>query len=279
MKMFFKYTVPCMVLALAFTSCYDTMDDKAVIDGKYEIFDDPTVAMVSAEATTYETADVSGVVSDLENVQEFGFQVSADETFANSTNYISEDATVEFAAELSDLSEQTTYYVRAYVFTKTGHTVYSEATTFTTPVAPFFDIDGEYTAIDYAHTAPTSYTQSGGSYSMYISFVEGSETEVEIYNLWDGDETMIGVYDAETSTITVPTGQNLYEYPGYGYVIANAVNDAMTGYQDAIVFKFTSLGGLMETGIYQAYLPAASYSFGFLHTSMKRVADTDTDIR
>ena len=90
---------------------------------------------------------------------------------------------------------------------------------------------------------------------------------------------MIGVYDAETSTITVPTGQNLYEYPGYGYVIANAVNDAMTGYQDAIVFKFTSLGGLMETGIYQAYLPAASYSFGFLHTSMKRVADTDTDIR
>ncbi len=273
MKMFFRYTVPCMVLALVLSGCNDLMDDKAVIDAKNEILDNPTIAMVSAEAATYETATVSGVVSDLENVQEFGFQLSADETFANSTNYISEDVTAEFAAELTGLSEQTTYYVRAYVFTKTGHTVYSETTTFTTPSAPFFDIDGYYIAVDYEHTDPTSYTQSGASYYMSIQFVEGSETEVEIYNLWGGNEMMMGVYDAATSTITVPTGQNLYYYDGYGYVIANAVNDAMTSFQDAIIFKFTSLGGLMETGIYRAYLPAASHSFGFLHTSMKRVED------
>lgn len=270
MKMFLRHAVPCTILALALTSCNDLMDDKAVIDAKYETLDYPTIAMASAEAETYESALVSGVVSDLENVQELGFQVSADETFANSTNYISNDVNTEFKAGITGLSEKTTYYVRAYVFTKTGHTVYSEAATFQTPNAPLFEINGIYTAVDYEYSSQTSsFIKSDESYSMSISFVEGSDTEVEIYNLWDGGETMIGVYDAETSTITVPTGQNLYYYDGYGYVIANAVNDAITNYQDAIIFKFTSLGGLMETGIYQAYLPAAEYSFGFMRTSMK----------
>lgn len=269
MKMFFRYTFPCMVIALVLFGCNDIMEDKAVIDAKYEALDNPTIAMASAEAETYESALVSGVVSGLENVQELGFQLSTDETFANSMNYISNDVNTGFKAGLTGLSENTTYYVRAYVFTKTGHTVYSEAATFKTPNAPFFEIDGVYTAVDYKHSSPTSYNKSDATYSMSISFVEGSETEVEIYNLWDGGETMMGVYDAEASTITVPTGQNLYNYPGYGYVIANAVNDAMTNYQDAIVFKFKSLGGLMETGFYEAYLTAATHSFGFMRTSMK----------
>lgn len=275
MKKFFKYMIPCLAFALSLTSCNDTMDDKAAIDAQYENLENPTVAMASAAASSYEKAVASGILSDLENVQEVGFQVSTDEAFSTYKNYVCAEVAAEFTAELTGLEEKTTYYVRAFVFTKTGQTILGEATTFTTPKAPYYDVDGTYTAVDYAHSSATVYEQDGNPYTMTISFAEGSDTEVEIFNLWGGGETMMGVYDPEAATITVPTGQNLYNYPDYGYVIANAVNNAMSNYQDDIIFKFTSLGGLMVTGIYQAYLPAADYSFGFIHTSMKHNDDAE----
>ena len=274
MKKLFKYMIPCVAMALSLTSCSDTMDDKAAIDAKYEKLELPAIAVASAVADSYMAGTAEGTLSDVENAQEVGFQVSTDETFATYVTFISDEVATEFGVELSDLEEKTTYYVRPYVFTKTGQTICGTATSFTTPGAPIVDIIGSYTALDYTHTSPSENEAGGGSYTVTVSYATGSTTEVEIFNLWDGGETLSGVYDAETSTITIPTNQNLYYYDdSYGYVIARAVNDSMTSYQNAIVLKFTPLGGLLETGLYAAYLPSASYSFGILHTSMKHNID------
>ena len=252
MKKFFIYMIPCLALALSLSSCNSTMDDKAVIDARYENLNNPTIAMGTAIAANYETGIATGSISDLENVHEVGFQVSSDEAFTDSKSYTSEEVTAEFSANLTGLEEKTTYYVRAYVFTKSGHTVYSESTTFTTPETPVYGVEGSYTAEDYKY-AETGFELDGVPYIVTITFAEGSDTEVEIFNLWNGGETMMGVYDAETSTITVPGEQTLYEDPDYGTIIALPIDDELSGYQDDIILKFTSRGGLMVTGNYQIY--------------------------
>ena len=271
MKKFFIYMIPCLAFALSLTSCNDTMDDKAVIDAKYENLDNPTIAMATAVASSYETATATGSISDLANAHEVGFQVSTDETFAISKNYPSEEVAAEFSANLTGLKEKTTYYVRAYVFTKSGRTIYSESTTFTTPKIPIYDVDGSYTAEDYEY-GEDGFVVSGKPYTMTITFAEGSDTEVEIFNLWGGGETLMGVYDAEKGTITIPGNQALCEDPDYGTVIAKPINDGITDYQDDIILKFTSLGGLIVTGNYQAYYVDYG-SAGVFYTSMKHNDD------
>ena len=272
MKKIFKYMIPCMAFALSLTSCNETMDDKAKIDAQYDTMEAPAIAMASAAATAYDKATVTGTVLDLENVQEVGFQVATDAQFSSFDSYVSDEVATTFTAEITDLQEKTTYYVRSYVFTKTGKIAVSEATSFTTPKAPIYDIDGTYTVTEY--NASTG--EAGAStYQMTVTFDESNPSKVYIYNLWDGDETMTGVYDAETNTISVPSNQNIYYYPGYGYVIARGVNDAITAYVNKITFTFTPLGGTMVSSIMQAYLTAASYSFGFFYVSMKHNDDVE----
>ena len=265
MKKIFKYLIPCMAFALALTSCNETMDDKAVIDGKYESFDIPEFSVSSAAAMNYESALLTGAVSDLDNVQEVGFQVATDAQFTNAQIVTCEEVSALFSAEIEGLTEKTTYYARAYVFTKTGVTLYSEATSFTTPKAPIYSIDGAYTVTEYdANTGEVN-----GTYQMNVTFDGTNPNKVYISNIWDGGETIQGVYDEATNTISVPTNQNIYYYDGYGYVIARGVNDAITAFVNKITFTFTPLGGTMVSSIMQAYLPAASYSFGFFYVSMK----------
>ncbi len=45
----------------------------------------------------------------------------------------------------------------------------------------------------------------------------------------------------------------MYEDPDYGTIIALPIDDELSGYQDDIILKFTSRGGLMVTGNYQIY--------------------------
>ena len=276
MKKFYKYMIPCVALALSLTSCNSTMDDKAAIDAQYENLDDPTIAMGTAIAASYETAVATGSLSDVENVQEVGFQVSADETFTTSENYPSETVAANFTAELTGLSELSTYYVRAFVFTKTGKTFYSEATTFTTPEAQIFDVIGSYTAIDYELSDEMEF-EPGTPYTVTIAFADGSDTEVEISNLWNGGETIMGVYDPESSTITVPTGQLLYDDPDYGDVTAMALNDDITDYQDDIVFTFKPVGGTMVSGFIQALIVNLGASYGIFYVDLKHNPDNSSE--
>lgn len=270
MKKFFKYLIPCMAVALSLTSCNETMDDKAVIDSRYETLDNPTVALASAEAIDYENAILTGTILSTENAQEVGFQLSTDAQFSDVTVYLADEVATTFTAEVSGLTEKTTYYVRSYVFTKTGITIVSEASSFTTPKAPYYNVNGTYTVVDY--DAKTGAVASD-PYTMSVTFADGSNTEVEIYNLWDGGYTIVGEWDAEKSTITVPTDQLIYVHPTYGDVWASGINSSISAYTDYITFTFTTLGGVMQSSFWQAYVPAAGGGFGIFYVSMKHNDD------
>ena len=134
MKKLFKYMIPCVAMALSLTSCSDTMDDKAAIDAKYEKLELPAIAVASAVADSYMAGTAEGPLSDVENAQEVGFQVSTDETFATYVTFISDEVATEFEVELSDLEEKTTYYVRAFAVSVIG-TSYSDPVTIVTKSA------------------------------------------------------------------------------------------------------------------------------------------------
>lgn len=271
MKKIFKYIIPCLTFALVMASCNDTMDDKAAIDALYDNLEDPIVLVSSAEADTYETGVAYGSLEDLTNAYEVGFQVSTDASFADYVSFVCDEVANSFSAELSGLEELTTYYVRSYVFTKTGKTLYSQAISFTTPKAPIYEIDGTYTVEEFNMESG----ESGGTYQMEVYFDEENPNKVYLYNLWDGGEVITGVYNATANTITVPTQQVIYQYPGVGPVYAMSVNNAMTATTSSTTFTFTPLGGTMVSGIMAAYLPAADYLFGYFAVSMKHNDDVE----
>ena len=159
------------------------------------------------------------------------------------------------------MEEQTTYYVRSYVFTKTGIAVYSEATSFTTPRSPIFDIEGTYTASTSLLDFKTYEFGPGYSNKVTISYVEGSKTEINITNLYDEGETVIGSYDAETGEITIPSGQLVMNDAEYGPIVIAGLDNELK-FTDEVTLKFTKLGGKIDafmwglamTGDYQGYV-------------------------
>ena len=67
-----------LAAATLFTSCWDTMDDKASIDAAYNSESQITstgVTLTSATVKSYKRIDLVGSVSNLENVTEMGFMV------------------------------------------------------------------------------------------------------------------------------------------------------------------------------------------------------------
>lgn len=264
MKKLFKYVIPCLAVTFMMTSCYSTMDDKASIDAQFAQYANPVVNQAVASATTFETGTATASVGSLENVQEVGFQLSTDASFSSYDTYVCEEVSESFSTSFEGLEEQTTYYVRSYAFTKTGLTVYGEATSFTTPRSPIFDIEGTYTASTSLLDFKTSEFGPGYSNKVTISYVEGSKTEINITNLYDEGETVIGSYDAETGEITIPSGQLVMTHDTYGpFVIVGLDNEL--NFTDEVTLKFTKLGGKIDafmwglamTGDYQGYVWAA----------------------
>ena len=58
MKNIFKTLIPCLVLALGVSSCYDEMDDKATVDAQYALATTPTVALSSAAADDHSSVSI-----------------------------------------------------------------------------------------------------------------------------------------------------------------------------------------------------------------------------
>ena len=264
MKKLFKYVIPCLAVTFMMTSCYSTMDDKASIDAQFAQYANPVVNQAVASATTFETGTATASVGSLENVQEVGFQISTDASFSSYESIVCEEVSESFSASFSGLKEETTYYVRSYAFTKTGLTVYGEATSFTTPKSPIFDIEGTYTASTSLLDFKTYEFGPGYSNKVTISYVEGSKTEINITNLYDEGETVIGSYDAETGEITIPSGQLVMNDAEYGPIVIAGLNNELK-FTDEVTLKFTKLGGKIDafmwglamTGDYQGYVWAA----------------------
>jgi len=246
MKNYYKYIIPCLAITLLFSSCYDTMDDKASIDALYETLTNPVVNATTATAETYQTATATGSVATLENVQEVGFQISTDSSFGKYETVTCEEVSQEFTAEFSGLEEKTTYYVRSYAFTKTGITVYGETTTFTTPKSPIFDIEGTYTATTYQLNWDDYNFYPGYTNKVTIAYVEGSTTEIKITNLYDEGETVVASYDAETGKIVIPSGQLVMTHPDYGDITITGFDENLD-FTDEIELQFTPLGGKIDS--------------------------------
>ena len=75
MKNIFKTLIPCMVLAVGFTGCYDEMDDKASddvtnYDGDYVVDEKARTATLTARGTE-KAESYFGIenLSDAENIQ------------------------------------------------------------------------------------------------------------------------------------------------------------------------------------------------------------------
>lgn len=257
MKNIFKTLIPCLMLALGMSSCYDEMDDKATIDAKYALANTPTVTMSGAAANDHASATVSASISSIDGVVESGFMVASSSDFSNAKAYIVENAT-SISTTLEGLAEATTYYVKAYAFLGDGRLAYSEVSNFTTLEAPSYELAGTYTATDYD-------ASTGEADATYEITVEVNGSEVKITNIWDGGETVVGTYDAETQTVTIPTKQVITVHSSYGDVWMMALDNSAS-YIDTITCKFTPKGGFFQTGYWEA-LCSAGY-FGRYWTEM-----------
>ena len=164
-------------------------------------------------------------------------------------------------------TELTTYYVRAYAVTKTAGTIVSDVQSVTTPKAPIFPIDGMYIATEWDYNQDTGEWDNGGQYEMAVTFDESDPTIVNITNIWDGGMTIQGQYDAAKGIVLVPNMQVIYVHAKYGDVWIRGVNSAVTAYTSAVQFKFTALGGKMESTPMGAICAAGS--FGYFYVTME----------
>lgn len=266
MRKLFLSICACAAMVLGLSSCNDTMDDKADVEAGWTVLPAPT-ATVAVSATTFSDATITLVASDTVNIAEYGVQYATSEDFSDgvfsAAETISKDA-VEIS--ISNLAEKTKYYIRPYVITLNGNTVFGDAVTTTTPAAPIFSLEGIYTALDYSMDDNYDFVPGDGTYEVTVAFAEGSTTAVSITNLWDGGETIVGTYDSETGLITVASDQAVMEHPNYGTCYEFGVDDNLEE-MDNMTLKFTSLGGSLVSGYYGVYCSAGS--FGISYTSMK----------
>ena len=170
---------------------------------------------------------------------------------------------IPFTVNASNLNENTTYYVRTYAVTANSGIVTSESKTIKTPVAPVYSIDGTYTAIQYDAQGK----EEPESYKVQINYVAGSETSVEIFNIFNGGQKITGTYNKADGTLVIPTDQIVMLHPSYGEVLMKGVDDAIENYTKTISCSFTAKGGTLITGNWQASCSAGS--FGFFYLSMK----------
>lgn len=124
---------------------------------------------------------------------------------------------------------------------------------------------GVYSATEYdAETGEIT-----GSYDVTVSFVNGSETEVELTNFWDVGMTVSGVYDKTTGVVTIPTNQVIYVHPAYGEVAMVAVNDAISANTTAVTCRFTAKGGFLNTSTWGAICSAGSFGYFYVQMAHK----------
>ena len=270
MKNIFKTLIPCLVLAVGFTGCYDEMDDKASIDAKYELANVPTVSLSNANAIDYASASVAASLSSVEGVVEAGFMVAANADFSGAKLYAASAVSSSFEQALAGLAEQTTYNVKAYAYLGDGRMVFSEASSFTTPQAPALSAEllsgKSYTA------NVTSYFGDVFTFNVTLVADAADPNKIWIHNLdpyfasygytaENGYNIFEGVLDVENETITIAQGQKI----GYGgvalVVFDNADPDAAAGYSDLVIkvinkgaaLKVENAFGFNEGGFYDLF--------------------------
>lgn len=195
----------------------------------------PTVTTTSATNITATTADITCAITTDggATISERGvvYSTSPNPTTADSKKVVSGTSS-PYVAELTDLTDSTTYYVRAYATNSAG-TSYGNSITFQTSQTP---------------SAPTVVTGEAANTTDITSEFNGSEVTL------DGTETVFerGIVFSDTETtpttdhrrIVAPTaGLGMYSLGMTGlepettyYVRAYAINSIGTGYGEVVTF-------------------------------------------
>lgn len=257
MKNIFSKSI-AIFAAILMVSCNDVMDDKSVIDASFLQLPAPEITAV-AEALDYQSVKATVTVSDSTFVQEVGilFVDGKDSSYVASKNVLTvSEVTVE------KLEELTTYAVIPYVMTKSGKIVFGKSVNVTTPKKPVITPDGTYVVTEYEYDSDEGkFIASEETYEMTIAFAEGSDTKMLITGFWGYNETVEGVYDPETASITIASGQVIGEHSKYGTVTINGVNSAES-------FVLTADGFNYVSSAWNALVSAGS--FGTFKVEMKR---------
>ncbi len=253
-------------LTIAFaslTSCFKVMGDKASYDAQFAV-DAPKVTLDITDIKFNKATATFGVYDSVDLAHQTGIMFSETEDFAEYETIISDAAGKPVL--ISGLLPLSTYFVRAFVYGKGGQVAYSDIKKFTTADSPAFPLAGNYTATDYKlNTSTYTFAQDGDSYDVFITV---SGNDVEIFNLWGGEEIITGTYDTATHIIAVPTFQLILLHPTYGEVVAAALKADLSDYDDYVYFEFAPKGGTIETSMYQALVPALGAGFGIYATEM-----------
>lgn len=265
MKNIFKFMIPCLAVALAFTSCNDTMDDKATIDAKYAKATTATVALGNVEAVDFQTISADFSATGESELLEQGIQIAQSNDFvSNVETYPSEKIGALETIVVTKRTELTTYYVRSYAVTKTAGTIVSEVKSVTTPKAPIFPINGEYTAIEWDYNKDSDEWEAAGTYDITVEFDADDATIVNITNIWGGGMTVQGQYNEAKGIVTVPNLQNIYKDATYGDVWLKGINKGRTAWTSAVTFEFTALGGKMSSSPMAAQCSLGNFGFFYL---------------
>lgn len=270
MKNIFKTLVPCLVLAMGMSSCYDTMDDKAAVEAGFTQIDAPVVSISGANAIDYASVSVSGSLSGVDGVVEVGFMVATSQDFSDAKTYAMDAVGASFEKTLLGLAENTTYSVKAFACLGDNRIVYSEITSVTTPQAPPLSTE-LLSGKTYTATA-TSYFGSNYTFEVTLMADAADPNKIYVHNLCPyfagagftadaGYNIFEGTLDVENETIIVPQGQ-LMGYNGVALVVFDDADpDEAVGYTDLkihVVSKGAALlipyaFGFNEGGFYELY--------------------------
>ena len=248
MKKYLFLSITSLLLASFMVACEDEdTPSKSDFDIEYDASIAPTISTTDVVVLNFSTVKITGSLEvKTDKVLEIGAMLSTDEQFTNSIICAAADLNTPFTVNASNLNENTTYYVRTYAVTANSGIVTSESKTIKTPVAPVYSIDGTYTAIQYDAQGKAE----PESYKVQINYVAGSETSVEIFNIFNGGQKITGTYNKADGTLVIPTDQIVMLHPSYGEVLMKGVDDAIENYTKTISCSFTAKGGTLITGKY-----------------------------
>lgn len=263
----------CLAVLAMLVSCDDVMDDKNDIDAQFTnkaLITATGIQLTSATATAYNTAVMTATFADVSNIIETGCQIAETPDFSGDivtvtyTQEVDAEGGLEpipstITLKTEDLVGSTTYYVRAYAVTPGGIAV-SEAVELTTPKTPIFTVGGMYTVAQYWNNDDYEW-EPDDMYKMLIEVDAADETALTITNLFNAGGTCDAIYDPDESTIYIPSMTVIGNHPTYGPISVRGINDAWSAYTSYIYINFTSLGGLLESGTFMAYVSAGSFGW------------------
>jgi len=143
MKKIVKYALVLVGVLPFLTGCYRLMEDKDVIDARYEEAIDPSVnvSLGTLSVSDYVNITIPVTINDTLAVVDFGAMYSKSTDFSNATTLgattVGEDGKKLFTSSVTvkNLEEETTYYVKAYAYTPGGY-IFSDVKSIKTEDAP-----------------------------------------------------------------------------------------------------------------------------------------------